>query len=345
MGSLGRSRLGRPRVLTFGEDRADPWLCGSEMTARIEVDARPAGTPNRQTRLSLRPLRDRHKQEGSDSPMGRTTLLLAGLALGRWFAVEPRADDATPAKKPDPALVEFFEGKVRPVLEAHCIHCHGPAKQKAGLRLDSRAALIKGGDSGPTIEPGRPEGSRLIEAVNHSLDLQMPPKGKLKAAEVEALARWVRDGAVWPEATAEVRPACRRWRAGKIDHRPRTEPSGRSDPVEPTRRSRPSRTPSWPKGPIDRFVLGCDRGEGATPGRAGRPPGADPPGDFDLIGLPPTPEEVEAFVGRRGARRVREGRRPAPGQPPLRRAVGPALARRRPLRRGPGAHVRGPDVP
>ena len=91
-------------------------------------------------------------------------LVLATLA----FLGSTRADDAT-TPRPDPALVEFFEGKVRPVLEAHCINCHGPAKQKAGLRLDSRAALIKGGDSGPTIEPGRPEASRLIEAVNHSL--------------------------------------------------------------------------------------------------------------------------------------------------------------------------------
>src|SRR3954451_10761078 len=116
--------------------------------------------------------------------MSRTIIFLA-LALGSSLA-ETSADEAPPSK-PDPALVEFFEGKVRPVLEAHCINCHGPAKQKAGLRLDSREALIRGGDSGPAIEPGRPEGSRLIEAVNHSADLQMPPKGKLKDSEVTDL--------------------------------------------------------------------------------------------------------------------------------------------------------------
>src|SRR5947199_160461 len=120
--------------------------------------------------------------------MSRTIIFLA-LALGSTVA-ETSADEAPPSK-PDPALVEFFEGKVRPVLEAHCINCHGPSKQKAGLRLDSRAALMKGGDSGQAIEPGRPEASRLIEAVNHSADLQMPPKGKLKEAEVAALAQWV----------------------------------------------------------------------------------------------------------------------------------------------------------
>ncbi len=155
--------------------------------------------------------------------MGRTIILIALVAFA--FAGATLADDA-PVAKPDPALVEFFEGKVRPVLEAHCINCHGPTKQKAGLRLDSRAALMKGGDSGPTIEPGRPEGSRLIEAVNHSTDLQMPPKGKLKGDEVEALAKWVRDGAVWPEVAAEVRTAPRL--PGRGRSRPRIAPSGRS---------------------------------------------------------------------------------------------------------------------
>ena len=119
--------------------------------------------------------------------MGRTIILI-GLVLGLPFA-ETLADDG-PTGKADPALVEFFEGKVRPVLEAqlHQLPRPEPSRRRA-CGSTREAGLLKGGDSGQAIEPGRPEASRLIEAVNHSADLQMPPKGKLKEAEVAALAR------------------------------------------------------------------------------------------------------------------------------------------------------------
>src|SRR3954447_23521710 len=75
---------------------------------------------------------------------------------------------------------EFFEAKVRPVLETRCVSCHGPDKQKAGLRLDTPDGMKKGGESGPVVTPGKPEASRLVEAVTYHDDtLQMPPKGKL----------------------------------------------------------------------------------------------------------------------------------------------------------------------
>ena len=76
--------------------------------------------------------------------------------------------------KPDPARIEFFESKVRPILVARCMGCHGPEKQKAGLRLDSRPAMMKGGDSGPVVQPGAPAESRLIEAIRFEGDIQMP---------------------------------------------------------------------------------------------------------------------------------------------------------------------------
>ena len=221
--------------------------------------------------------------------MGRTIIVIAVAAfVGPTLA---SADDA-PSIKADPALVEFFEGKVRPVLEANCINCHGSGKQKAGLRLDSRAALIKGGDSGPTIEVGRPEASRLIEAVNHSSDLQMPPKGRLKEAEVAALSRWVREGAVWPEATAEVRPSAN-VASGKVTPEDRAFWAFRpvEDPPIP-----PVKDASWPKGAIDRFVLGQLEAKGLHPVAQADKRSLIRRATFDLIGLPPTPEEVEAFV-------------------------------------------------
>ena len=219
--------------------------------------------------------------------MARTIIFIA-------FAVlvgSTRADESSPSKA-DPSLVEFFEGKVRPVLEAHCINCHGPSKQKAGLRLDSRAALMKGGDSGQAIEPGRPEASRLIEAVNHSADLQMPPKGKLKEAEVAALARWVRDGAAWPEATVEVRPAAS-VASGKVSAEDRAFWAFRPVEVPPIPMVKDA---SWPKGAIDRFVLEQLEAKGLRPVAPADKRSLIRRATFDLVGLPPTPEEVEAFV-------------------------------------------------
>jgi hypothetical protein len=115
-----------------------------------------------------------------------TAFLLAGAT---------RADDAA-----------FFESKIRPILADHCLRCHGkgPKEPKGGLRLDSRAALLSGGDSGPAIVPGDPAKSRLIEAVKYgNTDLLMPPTGKLPDAMIRDLETWIQAGAVWPGAEVE----------------------------------------------------------------------------------------------------------------------------------------------
>ena len=105
---------------------------------------------------------------------------------------------------------EFFEQKVRPVLAENCFACHGPEKQKAGLRLDSREAALKGSSSTAVILPGDPDKSPLIRAVNYQGDVHMPPQGKLPAPMIEALWRWVRLGAPWPagdKSTASSQPS------------------------------------------------------------------------------------------------------------------------------------------
>src|SRR5262245_64688893 len=128
--------------------------------------------------------------------------LVAGTLLS---AVSAPAADVT---KPDPAQVEFFEKSVRPVLATKCFGCHGPEKQKGGLRLDSRSSMMQGGDTGPAISPGDPKQSRLVEAIRYGSDLQMPPKGKLKDTEIHALTEWVKGGAYWPEPGRDApRPA------------------------------------------------------------------------------------------------------------------------------------------
>src|ERR1700704_6538500 len=126
------------------------------------------------------------------------------LHLGVWVllvsAATPMASAGEPAS--DPAGIEFFEAKVRPLLTARCLSCHGPAKMKGGLRLDARDSILKGGETGPAAVAGQPGESLLIEAVNYGDTVQMPPKSRLPAEEVATLTRWVAMGLPWPvEAT------------------------------------------------------------------------------------------------------------------------------------------------
>jgi hypothetical protein len=123
----------------------------------------------------------------------------AALLLTAW---------ATPAPAQQPrasaADLAFFEARVRPLLATRCYACHSARekKQRGGLHLDSREAILKGGDSGPAVVPGGPDKSLLVQAVryNHST-LHMPPDGKLPSAELAALEEWVRRGAPFPSST------------------------------------------------------------------------------------------------------------------------------------------------
>src|SRR5262245_56370232 len=127
----------------------------------------------------------------------RTSPILALTVALVMSVTAARADDG-----PAPQAVEFFESKVRPVLAENCFTCHGPEKQKAGLRLDSRAALLKGADGEPVVVPGDPDHSALVKAVRHDGEKKMPPKGKLPAPTIDALTAWVKMGAPWPDAPA-----------------------------------------------------------------------------------------------------------------------------------------------
>jgi mono/diheme cytochrome c family protein len=210
------------------------------------------------------------------------------------------AGDASPGvTKLDPAEEEFFEVKVRPVLSEHCLGCHGPEKSKAGLRLDARDSMLKGGESGPVVIPGKPDESPLIEAIRYEGDVQMPPKGKLKGAEIAALTDWVRRGAHWPSPRSGASPAPSI--AAKSPSTPSADilkqarslwsfqPVGNPDPPE-------VRDADWVRSPMDRFILARLEAAGLSP---------SPPAEkatmirrvtFDLIGLPPSPEEIAAFV-------------------------------------------------
>src|SRR5215203_1052051 len=124
------------------------------------------------------------------------------ILLGSLLAAAPLAVDAAAAN--DPARVEFFEKRIRPMLANECYECHGAKKQKGGLRLDSRDALLKGGDSGPAIVPGNASRSLLVQSIRHSdPDSAMPKdRPKLSDAVIADFATWVNDGATDPRDTA-----------------------------------------------------------------------------------------------------------------------------------------------
>lgn len=191
--------------------------------------------------------------------------------------------------------IEFFERRIRPVLVERCHECHSAraGKVKGGLSLESRSALLQGGDSGQVLVPGQPERSRLIEAVRYANpDLQMPPKGKLSTQAIADLATWVEQGAPWPE---EPVPATEVKKDG-FDLAARRERHWAWQPVRP--QPPPSvQDDAWPRNPVDRFLLARLEAAGLSPA---------PPAErrtllrrlsFDLTGLPPTPRDMAAWLG------------------------------------------------
>ena len=137
-----------------------------------------------------------------------------------------------------PEDAEAFEKEIRPILVENCAKCHGAEKQKAGLRVDSRAALVEGGESGPSIVPGQPDKSLLIEAVRRTGEVRMPPNRGLRDEQVAALERWVAAGAPWPAdaPVASKTSSVRATRASTTSRspcstRPTTWPTSASSPA------------------------------------------------------------------------------------------------------------------
>ncbi len=216
--------------------------------------------------------------------MPRTLALAASALLAGQAA---RAADA-----------EFFETRIRPVLHEHCVECHGAKKQKGGLRLDSRAGLMQGGESGDAVVPGKPAESLLLKAVRHEdKDLKMPPPKsgpRLPEAVIADLADWVKAGAVWPQdapAAAVVVVGKKEsfdWAKFRAEHWAfrlvvKTEPPAVRDAA-------------WVRSPIDRLVLARLEAAKLQPAPPAEKRTLIRRAYLDLTGLPPTPEEVAAFL-------------------------------------------------
>ena len=188
--------------------------------------------------------------------------------------------------------LEFFEKKVRPVLAEHCFKCHSAKskKLKGGLRLDYRAGVLKGGDSGAAAVAGKPEASRLVEAIEYNnVDLEMPPGGKLPAEAIAALTEWVKRGLPWPNEVVAGGAATEEFNLA--------ERKAKHWAWQPVKKLTPPKVKQadWPANGLDNFILAKLEANGLQPtGPAGRRTFIRR-AYFDLIGLPPTPEAIAKF--------------------------------------------------
>ncbi|TAL01529.1 MAG: DUF1549 domain-containing protein [Verrucomicrobia bacterium] len=234
-----------------------------------------------------KPRLTKRQKAANDSPSpirweraGVRALLVATLCL---IVFQSRAADITPAQ------TQFFENKIRPLLAKECYRCHSHQAErvKAGLYLDSREGMLKGGENGPAVLPGSTEKSLLVKAIRCTdADLQMPPKGKkLSDEQIADLESWVKMGAPDPRTEAM---AAKDWKDSGKNHwawQPLVQPT-----VPEAKDS------SWCKSPVDKFIVARLEEKNLKPS-----PSADKRtlirrATFDLVGLPPTPEEVDAFL-------------------------------------------------
>jgi len=192
------------------------------------------------------------------------------------------------------AGIEFFENKIRPVLIERCYKCHsdGAKKSKGGLKLDARDHVLKGGDSGPAVVAGNPEASLLIRAIRGTdKDLAMPPgpDDKLTAAQIQDFAAWAKMGLPYPP-TSNVKPA----------HNPLADlaEARKFWSLQPLKKPPVSKVKqaSWPLDPLDAFILAKLEDKGLKPSSAADKRTWLRRATYDLTGLPPTPEEIDALL-------------------------------------------------
>ena len=200
-------------------------------------------------------------------------------------------DTAAPVtQRPTDAQVRFFEIRIRPLLAEHCFQCHGPDKHKGNLRLDSRTGLLAGGDLGAAVTLDTPEQSLLLKAVAYKDDsLQMPPKGKLTDSQIADLTAWIKAGAPYPVTDAPLGN-----NAKSISSQSGADFWAFRPPMD---QPLPAvRDTAWVQAPVDRFILAGLEAAGLRPAGPADKRTLIRRATYDLIGLPPTPCEVEAFL-------------------------------------------------
>ena len=233
--------------------------------------------------------------QGESMGVSRIRLFGCGVVLGVLALIglgRPAGTQPPQAKSPTQQDIAFFDNEVLPVLKANCYKCHGDDKIRGGLTLTSRPAVLKGGETGPAVNLERPEESLLLQAINHLNGLAMPPSPspKLAAKDLEVLTRWVKASLpVLSEKAivAEVK------KGSIITDEARKywayQPVGRT-PVPAVKNK------AWVKNPIDAFILAQLEEKGLAPAPAADRRTMIRRAYYDLTGLPPTPEEIDAFV-------------------------------------------------
>ena len=195
------------------------------------------------------------------------------------------------AGQPTAEQIEFFEKQVRPLLAENCWECHGTEAQEGRLRLDSRAAALRGGDTGPAVVPGEPDRSEMILAIGYDPDgYQMPPTGKLPQEAIATLTNWVRMGAPWPEDARaadssaghefDIASRAEHWSFQPVQ-RPSVPQAARAD---------------WAASPLDRFILARLEQSGLSPAAPAERRTWLRRVSYDLIGLPPSPADTADFL-------------------------------------------------
>ena len=209
-------------------------------------------------------------------------IFIFSLAFAGFLAVLPAESPRFSAAAAQARKLDFLSD-IQPVFAARCYSCHGPAKQMARLRLDSRQSVFEGAKSGPAVVPGRAEESLLYQRVAGLNDLEQMPLGqeKLSAEQINLIRDWINQGANWPETgfapTSELK---KHWAYER--------------PVRPPLPD--VREKSWPRNPIDFFLLAALEEKGLAPRPQASKETLIRRVSLDLIGLPPSPEEVDAFL-------------------------------------------------
>ncbi len=236
--------------------------------------------------------------------------LLLALFAG-WPGVATLSQEKPPEKDaaaaPTEAQLAHFESKIRPILVKHCYDCHSAEADTAegGLRVDSREALLRGGDRGPAVVPGDPGASLLITAVTHAdADLKMPPKQpQLSASVLADLNTWIKDGAADPRRESEKpKGAAQAWNKGSAEDHwaylplPRNEDGKFKQPSLPTFKSEVDR--EWPRRNLDSFILAKLKNHDLSPSPDASPAKLFRRLHFDIVGLPPTPDDLQQFQQR-----------------------------------------------
>lgn len=220
----------------------------------------------------------------------RTLLLGLALLIGvgaMTLAQEPGEPKFTAEQ------LSFFEKEVQPLLKEHCLRCHGEGdKIRGGLAMTSRADILKGGDLGPAVDLKNPKASTMLKALHYDGDLHMPPKGKLPEKDIATFVKWVEAGVPYrggktvvvkePKTKGGVvTPESKNFWAYRPIQRP---------PVPPVKNA------AWVKNPVDAFILAKLEEKGIAPSAPADPISLIRRAYYDLTGLPPTPEQVAAFV-------------------------------------------------